>query len=818
MHTILQDIRYAARKLLRAPGFTVIAVATLALAIGATTAVFSIVNGVLLKPLPFRDPDAVVKVGSTNKNNKTDKLGAMSVPDFIDYRDQTHSFVGMAPVWDRNSANLSVSGTEPVRLNSAAVGAKFFDLLGVRMQLGRGFIAGDDASGARRVVVLSDRVWRSTFAADPGVIGRTISLNERDYTVVGVAPASLTFPSKPDIWQPFVFESWMTDPGNRGAHFMSAIARLRPGVTVDAANRELASLGTRLAREYPRTNANFSAATVQLQTAIVGNVRPLLLTMFGAVAFVLLIACANVANLLLVRAASRETEMAVRTALGAGRGRIMQQLVTESVLLALIGAAIGAALASWAVDAVVAFGPRGLPRIDDIAVDQRVLAFSALLAIVTGVAFGLVPAIHAARAELGQMLKEGARGTSSRRSTRRTRSALVVGEMALALVLLVGAGLLIRSFANLMRVNPGFRPEKVLSFDVSLPGVKYPHDRDIRAFAAAVRERLAALPGTNSVAVAFARPMEQELMRIGFDIEGRPPAPADSRMVADVRPVSADFFSTLGIPIVRGRGFTPAEENFGTPPVVVVSQAFVKTFFPTEDPIGKRIKLGYAHDTAGENTSVEAGGEIVGVSADVRQQGLAEDVAPAVYVGWGTMAISDMAFLVRSEADVGTISTAIREQVHAVDPTMPVYDVHTMTQVVAESISQPRFYTMLLTAFGALALLLAALGVYGVISYSVSQRTRELGIRIALGASHDRVVRLVLGQGIALTVAGVAVGLIGAVLLTRLLGALLFGVQPTDRITFGAVAVVLLGIASLASYLPARRAARVDPVIAMRAE
>ena len=815
MHTIIQDVRYAARKLLRAPGFTFIAVTTLALAIGATTAVFSIVNGVLLKPLPFRDPDAVVKVGSTTTNGK---LVSMSVPDFVDYRDQTRSFVAMAAIWDRNSANLSIAGAEPVRLNSAAVGARFFELLGTRMPLGRGFIAGDDATGARRVAVLSNRVWRSAFAGDSGVVGRAISLNGQDYTVVGVAPASLTFPSKADIWVPFTFEPWMTDPGNRGAHFMFAIARLRPGVTVDAANREMATVGARLAREYPSTNTKFGGGIEELRTSIVGNVRPLLLTMFGAVAFVLLIACANVANLMLVRAAGRETEMAVRTALGAGRRRILQQLVTESVLLAVIGAALGASLASWAVDAVVAFGPRGLPRIDDIVIDSRVLGFSALLAIVTGVAFGLVPALHAARAELGQMLKEGARGSSGRASSRRTRSALVIGEMALALVLLVGAGLLIRSFTNLMRVNPGFRPENVLTFDVSLPGVKYPHDRDIRAFATAVRERLAALPETRSVAVAFARPMEQLGMHVGFDIEGRPPAPADRRMVADVRPASANFFATLGIPIVRGRAFTPAEENFGPPPAVVVSQAFVRKFFPAEDPIGKRIKLGYAHDTAQAGTEVTAGGEIVGVVADVRQQGLAEDVSPAVYVGWGTMGISDMAFLVRSDADPATISTAIREQVHAVDPTMPVYDLHTMTQIVAESIAQPRFYTMLLTAFGGLALLLAALGVYGVISYSVSQRTRELGIRIALGASHDRVVRLVLGQGVALTVTGVALGLVGAFWLSRLLNALLFGVRPTDAFTFGAVAVVLLGVASLASYLPARRAARVDPVIAMRAE
>jgi putative ABC transport system permease protein len=661
-------------------------------------------------------------------------------------------------------------------------------------------------------------LWRSTFSADRGVIGRSVSLNGEDYTVIGVAPPSLTYPSKPDLWVPFAFEPWMTDPDNRGAHFISAIGRLRPNVTLDAADRELRALGNRLAKEYPRTNVNFSSGIEGLQKSLVGDVRPILLTMFGAVAFVLLIACANVANLLLVRAASRETEIAVRTALGAGRSRIVQQLVTESVMLAVIGATIGAALAAWVVDAVVAFGPRGLPRIDEIVVDQRVLAFSAALAIVTGVAFGLVPALHASRGELGQMLKEGARGTSSRRSTRQTRSALVVGEMALALVLLVGAGLLIRSFSNLLHVDPGFRPENVVSFDVSLPSVRYPQDREIRGFAQAVRERLSVLPGTKSVAVAFARPMEQQSMRVTFDIDGRPPAPLDSRLLADIRPASANFFSTLGIPVIRGRVFTPAEENFGPPPVVVVSQAFVKKYFPSENPIGQRITIGASHDTAGKDTDVRARGEIIGVVGDVRQRGLAEDVYPAVYLGWGTFPLNDIAFLVRSDADVGTISTAIREQVQGVDPAMPVYDVHTMTDVVSESVAQPKFYTTLLTAFGALALLLAALGVYGVISYSVTQRTRELGIRIALGASRERVVRLVLGQGLTLTVSGVIVGLAGAFWLMRLLSALLFGVNPTDSLTFGAVAVVLLGIASLASYLPARRAARVDPVIAMRAE
>lgn len=814
MDILIQDIRYAARKLVRTPSFTIIAVTTLALAIGATTAVFSIVNGVLLKPLPYRQPDEIMKIGSLSKDGK---LVHMSVPDFVDYRAQTHSFVGMAAIQDRNSANLSVAGSDPKRLNSASVGASFFDLLGVPMKLGRGFAVGEDGTGAARVVVLSDKLWHSDFGADVRVIGRPISLNGKDYTVVGVAPASLTYPSTPDLWVPFVFESWMTDPDNRGAHFMMGIARLRPGVTEKAAKSDMAAVGARLQAEYPKSNATFGGTTENLQQSLVGDVRRTLLTMFGAVTFVLLIACVNVANLLLVRAAGRETEIAVRTALGAGRGRIIRQLVTESVLLSLAGAVIGGALAAWIVDAIVAFGPKGLPRLENIAIDGRVLAFSVIIAVVTGLLFGLVPAYHAARAEIGQMLKESVRG-SSRRGAQRTRSGLVMTEMALAVVLLVGAGLLIRSFATLLRVDPGFRPENVVSFDVSAPSIKYPNDRDLQRFSADVQSNLAAVPGVRSVAVAFARPMSNQGMRVSFDIDGRPKQPAESRLIADVLPATSNFFATMGISVVRGRTFTSAEENWGPPPVVVVNKAFVAKYFPTEDPLGKHITLGVTHDTLATPSPVTSKGEIIGVVGNVRQFGLREDPYPAVYQGWGTFPLNDMSFLIRSNSEPAQLAAAIRDRVHAIDPTMPIYNIQTMEQAISESVAQPRFYTLLLTGFAGLALLLAGLGIYGVVSYSVSQRTRELGIRIALGATQDRVVRLVIGQGIALTVAGVTIGLIGAYWLVHLLATLLYGITATDPLTFVGVSAVLLGVAWLASYLPARRASRVDPVIAMRAE
>lgn len=815
MDILAQDIRYAARKLFRTPGFTLIAVTTLALAIGATTAVFSVVNGVLLKPLPFSKSDELVRIGSTSKERK---LSALSPLDFLDYKARTHSFTAVAQIQDRNSANLTIDGSEPKRLNSAAVGAQFFDLLGVRMQLGRGFLAGEDATGAQHVVVLSDKLWRSDFAADPHVIGRPITINGDVYTVVGIAPRSLTYPEKPDVWTPFIFESWMTEPDNRGAHFISAIARMRSGVTVQAAKADMAAVGEGLRVEYPRSNAPFGGTAVSLQETIIGDVQKLLLTMFGAVAFVLLIACANVANLLLVRASTRESEIAVRTALGAGRGRIIRQLITESLMLSAIGAAIGGALAGWAVDAIIAFGPRGLPRLDEITVDARVLGFAMLVSLVTGLAFGLVPALHSTKSELGQVLKENGRSSIGRRATQRTRSTLVVTEMALAVVLLVGAGLLIRSFVKLLHVDPGFRTEHVVSFDVSLPQTKYPLERDIRRFAENVRGSLGSLPGTQSVAVAFARPLQPNGMRTAFDIDGRAPAGADRRMTADIRPATASFFSTMGIQLARGRFFTAAEENFGPPPVVVVTESFAKKYFPSEDPLGKHITLGITHDTAGTNSAVTAKGEIVGVIRDVHQRSLNDDLAPAVYLGWGTLPLNDVSFLIRSNTDVQALSAAIRERVHAVDPAMPIFGLRTMDDALSESVAQPRFYMILLGAFAGLALLLAAIGIYGVISYTVSQRTRELGIRIALGATHDRVVRLVVGQGFMLTVTGVFIGLVGAFWLTHLLSALLFGVAATDVLTFGLVAVTLLAVAAVASYLPARRAARVDPVIAMRSE
>jgi predicted permease len=812
---LLQDIRYAARKLFRTPGFSVVVLSTLALAIGATTAVFSIVNGVLLKPLPLRAPQELVAVGSVARD--PNQVGALSGPDFRDYESRSKSFAGFAGI-NPGNANLTTSSAAPVRLTTMAVGANFFDLLGVPLERGRGFLAGEDKKGASHAVVVSDKLWRSQFNADPQIVGKAISIDGSPYTVVGIAPRELVYPQAADAWMPLVFEDWMLDPANRGAHWLNAIARLRPGITPEMGRRELRSISEALAKEFPESNTTIRANVLPLGDVVVGNARATLLTMLGAVGFVLLIACANVANLLLIRASTRETEMALRTALGAGRTRIVRQLITESLILSVGGAMLGTAVAMWAVDLVVALGPRGLPRVSEIAVDGRVLAFTAGVSVLTGLLFGMVPALYAARPELAQMLRDSGRSSSARRATGRARSFLVITEVSLAVVLLVGSGLLIRSYVKLLEVDPGFRPEHVTTFSVSVPALKYPYDRDRNRFAAEVIASLRQLPGSQNAAVAFARPMQNIGMRTSFEVEGRPPAGPEARLLTAVRPVSSGYFATLGIPIVKGRAFTAAEEHFGPPPVVVVSEEFAKKYFPNGDAIGKHITLGIDHDTAQDNTPVTSKGEIVGVVPDVKQNTLKEVAMPALYLPHGTFPQSDMSFVVRSNADVTTLASAIRRQLAQVDAQMPIYDLETMDDAISGSVAQPRFYMGLLSGFAGLALLLAALGIYGVISYGVSQRVRELGIRIALGATNERILKLVLGQGLGLVAVGVVVGVAASVLLTRVLGSMLYGVTATDLPTLLLVPLTLAATAAVASYLPARRAAQVDPVIAMRSE
>ena len=807
---MIQDIRYAVRKLSRTPAFTAIAALTLALAIGATTAIFSVIDAVLLKPLPFRDPERVVRVTNIRDGNRM----VSSVPDFLDIRTQSKSYSSVAPIDPQAAMNLT-GGSEPERVQAARVGATFWSLLGVTPALGRGFAPNEDSQSAGRTVVLSDGLWKRRFGADRRVVGKTIALDGNTYTVIGVAPPQFSFPDRPDVWIPLVFGKDDLNPEGRGAHWMGIIGRLAPNVTVAQATSELVTITRRLEQQYPESNTNMTGAVIPMQEYMVGDVRPALYVMLGAVAFVLLIACANVANLLLVRAASRESEMAVRTALGAGSWRIVRQLVIESVLLAVVGGVLGTLLALWGVDLLLAMAPQGLPRINEVTVNASVLLFTAGVTALTGVVFGLFPALHAARANVSGMLKDGMRGSSGGVASRRARNMLVMTEMALAVVLLVGAGLLIRSFGKLLAVDPGFRAERVVTFAIAAPATKYGQYAERRVLASNLMERMKRVPGVQGAAIVTGMPLSNIMMRTTAHIVGTPAERPAERKATDVAMVTPGYFSTMGISLVSGRDFTDRDGS-GAPVVAIVNHEFVKRYFPNENPIGKHIELGWEQDTASTGGNMTLGGEIVGVVGDVKRRGLSQEVFPETYASFMQPTFSSFSVVVRSTADPSTVMAAIRAQVRELDRDLPLSELRQVKELVAASVSRPRFYTTILGVFASIALILAAVGIYGVISYAVSLRTRELGIRIALGASGRQVSGLVLQQGVGLAIAGVLIGGAGAYWLTRLLSKLLFGVSATDPLTFLGVAVLLTAIAAVASFVPARRAARVDPLLAMR--
>jgi putative ABC transport system permease protein len=816
MDAILHDLRYAVRRLRNAPGFTVIVVATLVLAIGATTAVFSIVDAVLLNPLGFARADRLVYVQSTDPRGNPMPT---SPQDLIDYGDRTHSFVDVAAVDGGRSVSFTRESQPAVRIGAARVGASFFSLLGVDAARGRTFAPGEDAKDAAKVVVLSDRAWHKYFAADSTVIGRRMTLDGDAYTIVGIAPPRFTFPADPDVWYPAVWREWEIGDTHRGFHIVSGIARLRDGATLASATRDVQAVASDIAREFPQYDARIGARLSPLREQIVGNVERPLWAMLGAVALVLLIACANVANLLLVRAASREPEIAVRAALGAGRRRVLQQMLVESALLAIVGTALGALLASWIVDAVVRYSPNVLPRAAEIGVDGRVLGFDVALALVTTVAFGLIPALYAARADFAALLRSGSRGLTL--GGDRTRSTLVVLELALGMVLLVGAGLLLRSFERLTHVDPGFRADHVVVFDVALKGKQYEYDPAQIAFADQVLARLAAIPGVRSAAVAADRPFDTDRSfeaSTSFTVDGAPRPPRGMEHESRILPVSPDFFATIGMTFVRGRPFTESENRLDASPVIVVNEALARRYFPGQDPIGKHVTFGLSHDFGPQpGDTVRARGEIVGVVKDVRNNALDAPPEPATYFPYRTLPLGPT-FVLRVQTDPQSVMSAVREQVAAVDRNQPIYQLGRMDDALGASVARPRFYTLLLACFSALALFLAALGTYGVVSYAAQQRTREFGVRLALGATPSAVARLVVRRGFALAVAGVSVGLVVAAIATRALDGLLFGIQHMDAPTFIVVSVILTAIALLAAWLPARRASRVDPLAAMRAE
>jgi putative ABC transport system permease protein len=804
MEYLRQDIKYALRRLLRAPAFTLVAMATLGLGIGANSAIFSVVNGVLLQPLPYPESDRLVGIYHVSEGHRA----VMSGPNFIDVVGAAKTLESAAAS-DRERKILTGEG-EPVRLDTAQVSASLFDVLRARPALGRTFAPDENTPGRTNVIVLSHGLWQQRFGSDPGVIGRTIQLDGESKEIIGVMPAGFAYPAGSQAWLPIEYDNGFVHK-QRASWYLSVIARLKPGVTAEQSAAEVQTIGRSLEKKYKEANENVGMTTFPLREAMVANIRQAVLVLLGAVGFVLLIACANVANLLLARAAARESEMAVRTALGAGRGRLVRQLLTESVILSIGGAVLGLLIASWGVAFLTSLQPDGIPRLDSVRIDATVVAFTLGIAVLTGIVFGLVPALQATR-EMSHALKESGRGAVTSRTGARVRGTLVVVEMAIAVVLLAGAGLLIRSFGRLQAVDPGFTPAHTLSFELTLPDARYKDDPKRVLFFNQVMPRLRALPGVQSAGAVMGLPLAGMNFNISFEILGRPPVSPALQPSIEVRVATPDYFNTVGIRLKRGRLFT-SDDREGSPRVVLLSESGARQYFPSEDPIGKTLKLGW-----GKGGPDRAGGMIVGIVADVKNEGLGEADTPVTYLPYRQWPVSLMSVVMRTATPPETLVEAARREVYAVDPNLPLSSVRTLDQIVATSISQPRFYMLLLTIFASVALALAAIGIFGVLSYAVAQRTREIGIRMALGARERSVVQLVVRQAMTLVVTGVVIGTVAALFLSRTMTKMLFGVTPNDPATFGGGALVLIAVALLASYVPARRATRVDPIIALRAE
>ncbi len=805
MTTFLSDVRYAIRSLLRSPGFALAAIATLALGIGANTAVYSLVRGVLFRALPFAAPERLVALNETYPARGYTAMVA-SPPNYLDWKSRSRSFSSMAAY---TTGDLALSeGREPERLRATLVTADFFETLGVAPAAGRTFAPDEFVSGRDRVAVLSHGVWQRRFGGDPAVVGRTIRLDGDAYRVAGIMPAAFRFPEDgPDAWVPLTFPDNVAT--QRGAHYLSVVGRLKSGVTLEQAKADLQAIGADLARKYRDTNEGHGATATALRGSLVKAVRPALLTLLGAVAFVTLIACANVANLLLIRAAHRSSELAIRTALGAGRGRIARQLLTETLVLAVCGALLATALAEAAVDAIVRLSPGTIPRLSEVAVDGGVLAFTALWTIVTVVLCGVAPIIGVfARAPMAALKVAGA-DAAAQPGPARLRRLLVVGEIGVALLLLVGAGLLVRSLARLAAVDPGFSADRVLRFDLSLPGSRYPDDARIAAFTDTLLARMRSLPGVQSAGATFGLPLTDFQFNSTFRVAGHDIDPAYEPS-AQVRVASRDYFRTVGLPLVAGRLFTPADTR-GAPAAILASRSAAARFFPAGDAIGQRLRFG------ARPGNVRLEGAIVGIVGDVHDQGLDHGLVPEFYASLEQAPVGAFSVVLRSAQEPGSLAAAVRREVKALDPELPVTQLEPMLEVVSRSISGPRFLMSLLLAFAIIALLLAAVGIYGVTAYSVSQRTRELGIRMALGADARNVRALVLRDGLRLALTGLGLGLCAALALTRLLRGLLFEVPPTDLATHAGVALVLLAAALIACWIPARRASRLDPLKALRA-
>jgi putative ABC transport system permease protein len=813
-----KDVRYGGRNLLRTPVFTLVAVSTLALGIGANTAIFSVVNSVLLRPLAYKDPDRLVTV----LHDGTDPV---AVANYIDWRDQNRSFeaTGAAEYW---SPNLTGSDP-PEHLLGLRVTQTLLPMLGIEPFLGREFAAGEDQKGAEHEVVLSYRLWQRRFNSNPSVLGKPIILDGESYTVIGVMPPEFKFApfwaTHAELWAPLAFGDRIH---NRGGNSLRIFARLKAGVALAQARAEVATITGRLERQYPGTNRD--VVVTPLKENVVGKIETPLVVLLGAVGFVLLIACANVAHMLLARTSDRQKEIAVRTALGAGRARIIGQFLTENLLLAAIGASAGLLLAMWGMKALVLLSPATLPRVDMVALDARVMLFLVGVTVLTALVFGLAPAVHAAIANLSSALKEGGRAGTDGIHRNRLRSFLVASEFALAFILLIGAGLMIRSFSALQSVDPGFNPHNVLSMVVSVAGSNEAEPERRVLFYRELLDRVRALPGVESAGGINHLPLAGDIWGWSFNIEGRPrPRPGESPM-AVYRVAMPGYFQTMRLPVLRGRAIAESDDA-RAPGVVMINERAANQYWPGEDPIGKRISFdaGNSETFDANKGNVHTWLAVIGVVKNAKQSDWAADAYPEAYLaalqnrdflGDGGSHIAYLTLVVRTNGDPAALAASVKKTVWSIDRNLPISEVLTMDGVVADANAQPRFEMLLLGVFAAIALMLAAVGIFGVMSYSVSRRTHEIGIRISLGASRADVLRMVVLQGMGQALAGTATGVAGALLLSRLIARMLYGVQPTDPITFGAVAIVLSLVALLAACVPARKAIRIEPMVALRHE
>jgi putative ABC transport system permease protein len=812
MQTFWQDLRYGARMLLKYPGFMAVVVITLALGIGANTTIFSVVNAVLLRPLPYQNPEQLVMIWGKLPGYVSGNVGASAV-EFADYSDQNQVFSSIA-AYTSTSFNLTGAG-EPERIVSTVASASLFPLLNVRPVLGRSFLNEEDRLGHDRVVILSHSLWLRRFAGSSSIIGQSITLDGQSHTIVGVAPAGFQFPdNETELWKPIAFSAEQLSENERGSHYLSVIARMKPGVTIGRAQADMSALAQRLQREHPlnyEMESGWGVTVVSLREETVGDVRLALQALFGAVGCVLLIGCANVSNLLLARASTRRREMAIRAALGGRPGRIIRQLLTESLMLSLAGGGLGALIAVWGVEVVAKLSASTLPRVNEVSIDGRVIGFTCVVTLLTCLLFGLVPAWQLARTDLNESLKEsGSKGIESSGS-HRLRGLLVVGETALALILLVGAGLMIKSLYRLQQVEPGFDPAHALTMRLALPEAKYPQPQRQQDFYERLLDRIDALPGVKAAGAINFLPLSGTGNQRSFLIEGEP----EPKLNVGFRMVSPDYFRAMGVPLRAGRLIDDRDRE-NAPRVAVVNETFASVFLANEYPLGKRIKLGSVQGPFPWLT-------IAGVVGDVKHGGLDRETRPEMYVPYLQPLLPDwdmppMFMVVRSDSEPGSLTAAVRGVVKELDRDQPLYNIATMEQLLSRSTLQRRFNMTLLAVFAALALILAGVGIYGVMAYAVTERTREIGIRMALGAQTSDALRLVLRQGMRLTLVGVTLGLMGAFALTRLMENLLFKVKATDPLTFIVIALLLTVVALLACWIPARRATKVDPMVALRFE